>query len=235
MGCQGKPPWALWGIRWAHIPSTVLFQPVVICSASRQPWLSTKFVSFPSHSCALSCWFSVFCFCFPCPFVAIRWLHLPVGLPSWGCMQHYWLYFHLPAPPPTWCYPPHTHTHTSWSERARQTKAAIWHICPGLAQFQWESLMLQSFKSHSHFPDLQSYRLPWLPSNSIRTKKASGVCCCLGPGGTSPRQGDDIRVIVLGPFPSCKAALFLLALWAQSAVKFLSLVGSNTSQRKALS
>lgn len=48
-----------------HFPSTVLFQPVVICSASRQPWLSTKFAPFPSHSYAESCLVFCLCSCFP--------------------------------------------------------------------------------------------------------------------------------------------------------------------------
>lgn len=65
-----------------HFPSTVLFQPVVICYALGSPDFPLS--SPPSSLIPLqrAVWFSVFAL-FRRLFSAINGLHLPVGLPPW--------------------------------------------------------------------------------------------------------------------------------------------------------
>lgn len=138
-------------------------------------------------------------------------------------MQLYWLYVHLSALPSLLSSSPFL----EWASKG--AKSRLWHICPGLALFQWESSMLQAFKSGSHFPDLQSCRLPWLPSNSMRTKKAS---CLLQPGswGNQPRQMDNLESLSGAP---CSAPSVSSPLPTQGCPFFLGrdiLLGHNLIQ-----
>lgn len=227
--CQGKLRWALWGICLAHISPPLYFSSlwlfVLPLGSPDVPPSSPPSSLIPVQR---TVWFSVFVLVFQ-TVRCNKWgsVYLQVSHPRTECniTDDICICLHpLPFTPP----PRHF---LEWASKA--AKVDVWHICPGLAQFQWESLMLQDFHIHLHFPDLQSYRLPWLPSNSIKTKKASWVCTAWVLGEPAPGK-QMTTAFVLGPFlcPNCPFSLGSLGI---SAIKFLSLVGSITSQCQGLS
>lgn len=111
-----------------HFPSTVLFQPVVICYALGSPDFPLS--SPPSSLIPLqrAVWFSVFA-SFHRLFSAINGLHLPVGLPPWIWGQYYWRYFHLSA---SLLLTPTRHHHfLEWASKAAKSRRLTQLPCVG--------------------------------------------------------------------------------------------------------
>lgn len=66
----------------------------------------------------------------------------------------------------------------------RESQSSLTHLSQlgSVPMGKFDVTSFQAFKSLLRFPDLEARRLSWLSSNSIRTKKASWVYCCLSLG-----------------------------------------------------